>query len=72
MVGIKKVITLREDSTVVPRLQKEGYDKIVLYYSPHPRHKKSGLLPEQMLVFAWKYKARPDRANKQIGQPKQL
>jgi hypothetical protein len=69
MVNVKKVITSRDNDTVIAELRKAGYDKITLYYAPHPKHKDSGLLPEQMLVTAWRYKPRPDKQGKKIGEP---
>ncbi len=57
MVGIKKYITSADDSciTTIQSLHFQGYDHISLYYSPHPKHTKTGLYPSQVLIYAWKY-----------------
>ena len=57
MVGIKKYITSADPSciTTIETLHLQGYDHISLYYSPHPKHKASGLYPSQVLICAWRY-----------------
>jgi hypothetical protein len=68
MVNTKKVITLRDNVAVVAELRDAGFDKISLFFAPHPRHKAMGLLPEQMLVTAWRFRSRVDRKNRKVGE----
>lgn len=68
MVGIKKIIVDRNDIITIAKLRDLGYDKIVLFYAPHPKHTAAGLVESQMLVCAWHYKPRADRQGKKVGE----
>jgi len=56
MVGVRKVITAKNDTAQILEFAAAGYDHIALYFYPNPTHKRMGLLPSQMLVCAWRYK----------------
>ena len=62
MVGVKKLIVLKKQiSDVFEKLRSQGYNHITFYLDGHPKHQQANLLPQQVLVHAWKYKPRPDK-----------
>jgi len=62
MTGTEKAIanSVEEANDKIIELHKKGYCKIELCMEGNPRHKKAGLLPQQMLIVAFNYHPRPD------------
>ncbi len=63
MPNVKKVICGEETlATIVETLKAEGWDRVDIYFSGHPRQKEFGVMPGHVLLQAYNFVSRANTA----------